>query len=244
MDMGGLTDFGFKQLPFGEKSRRVREIFRRAAPSYDLMNDVMSLGVHRVWKRFATTLVAARPWHRVLDLACGSGDMAKLIAPKIGPEGSVCLADPSEEMLAIARERLDPDVTAVRCEAESLPFPARSFDRVVVAFGYRNFTHKERTLDEITRVLAPGGKCLILEFSEAHGSIRPAYHAYLDHVIPCLGKLIADDEDGYRYLSESIQRHPSQAQVARDMTDAGLDNVRWHNLSGGVAAIHTGTKRP
>ncbi len=239
------TDFGYRSVPESEKSRRVAAVFESVASRYDLMNDLMSLGLHRVWKSFAVSQAALRPGMKVLDVAGGTADLARAMSRRVGPTGEVWLTDINHAMLVIGRDRLldaGDDRPAVQCDAERLPFPDAHFDRVTVAFGLRNMTHKDRALAEMTRVLAPGGRLLVLEFSRVTPALAPAYDLYSFAVLPFLGRTVAGDEASYRYLAESIRMHPDQDTLATMMREAGLDRVRYFNLSGGVVALHEGVK--
>ena len=239
------TDFGFQRVPESEKRSRVGVVFDRVAPRYDLMNDLMSLGLHRVWKAFAINIARVRPGERVLDVASGSGDLARAFARRAGPSGLVCATDINRPMLARGRDRLlDAGclAPAVQCDAERLPFPAASFDCVSVGFGLRNMTHKDAALGEMARVLRPGGRLVILEFSKVAKALEKPYDVYSFRVLPWLGGRIAGDADAYRYLAESIRMHPDQATLAAMMERAGLAQVEYFNLSAGIAAVHRGVK--
>ena len=237
------THFGFEQVPEGEKTGRVGEVFRSVAPSYDLMNDLMSLGLHRVWKRFTLGMSGVREGSRVLDVASGSGDLAAAFARRVGASGEVWMTDINPAMLAVGRDKLlDQGVFAplALCDAEKLPFPDGRFDCVTVAFGLRNMTHKERALAEMARVTKPGGRVLVLEFSRVWKPLAGAYDAYSFGVLPRLGRLVARDEDAYRYLAESIRMHPDQETLKGMMQEAGLERVEYFNLAAGVVALHRG----
>jgi len=237
------THFGFEKVPEADKARRVAVVFDSVATRYDLMNDLMSAGLHRLWKRIAVEHSGVRPGERVLDVAGGTGDLARRFAHRVGHQGEVVLTDINRAMLARGRDRLlDAGLVLplVQCDAESLPFPDASFDCVSIGFGLRNVTRKERALAEMRRVLRAGGRLLVLEFSHAWGPLRPAYDAYSFRVLPRLGKLVAGDADSYRYLAESIRVHPDQEQVKAMMEAAGLERVDYLNLSGGVVALHRG----
>lgn len=242
------TDFGFEKVPIGEKARRVSSVFSSVAENYDLMNDVMSFGVHRLWKHFVVDLAGVRAGQQVLDLAGGTGDLALKFAAKVGDSGSVTLADLSADMLDVGRRRLLDSgvlkgVCYVQADAESLPFPENSFDLISIAFGLRNVTVKERALESMFRVLRPGGQMLILEFSTLKVPLLdPLYRAYIMKVLPRMGRLIAGDSDSYRYLAESIRMHPSQEKLLEMMKTAGFERCNYHNLSGGIAAVHRGYK--
>jgi demethylmenaquinone methyltransferase/2-methoxy-6-polyprenyl-1,4-benzoquinol methylase len=242
------TDFGFQQVPISEKAKKVAGIFTQVADKYDVMNDLMSLGIHRLWKRFAFELASVRPGQKVLDLAGGTGDLAKKFAQQVGADGWVTLADINQAMLHKGRDRLiDAGVVGnvgyVQADAERLPFAENSFDVVTMAFGLRNVTNKDQALRAIYHALAPGGKVIILEFSTLTlPALKPLYDLYSFKVLPFLGKLVAGDADSYRYLAESIRKHPNQKTLAAMMTTAGFEQCVYHNLSGGIAAIHKGYK--
>ena len=241
------THFGFKQVPEDEKTRHVGEVFHSVAQRYDLMNDLMSLGVHRLWKHFAVEFAGLRPGFKVLDLAGGTGDLTRQFERLVGASGQVVLADINSSMLEVGRERLlDQGVVRVeyvQADAEFLPFADNSFDRVSIAFGLRNVTHKEAALREMLRVLKPGGMVLILEFSKvALPGFKQLYDLYSFQVLPALGRFIARDADSYRYLAESIRMHPDQATLRGMMEDAGFERCEYHNLNAGIVAIHRGFK--
>lgn len=242
------TDFGFSRVPTGEKRDRVRAVFDSVAERYDLMNDLMSLGLHRIWKRFAIHLTGVGEGDRVLDLAGGTGDLARAMLPRVGESGSVTLADINSAMLRQGRRNLIDQgyvggVRYVQVDAEALPFADRSFDCITMAFGLRNVTRKERALAEMSRVLRPGGSAYVLEFSTLRASmLSPLYDAYSFRVLPWLGERVAGDPDSYRYLAESIRMHPDQETLARMMRDSGFDECEWFNLSAGVVALHRGTR--
>lgn len=241
----GKTHFGFAEVPEKEKAQRVAGVFNSVVSRYDLMNDVLSMGLHRLWKAFAVGQAQLRPGMKVLDVAGGTGDLARAFARKVGPRGQVVLTDINAAMLAEGRDRLlDAGlcIAAVQCDAEQLPFADRSFDRVVVSFGLRNMTHKDRALAEMQRVLRPGGMLLVLEFSRIWAPLAPLYDAYSMKVMPWLGERIAADGASYRYLAESIRMHPSQQELARMMEAAGLAHVRWFNFAAGICALHTGVR--
>ena len=243
--MNGKTHFGYEQIDVPEKKRKVAGVFDSVAPSYDLMNDLMSAGMHRAWKAFTIALSGIRPGERVLDVASGSGDLARVFARRAGPEGEVWLTDINRTMLARGRDRLLDEGRALplaQCDAERLPFRADYFDCVSVAFGLRNMTHKETALAEMRRVLKPGGRLLVLEFSRVWQPLARAYDWYSFKVLPWLGSRIAGDADSYRYLAESIRVHPDQEQLKTLMEQAGLARVEYFNLSAGVAALHRGYK--
>ena len=239
------TDFGYQQVPEDEKAKRVGGVFQSVAPSYDVMNDLMSLGLHRVWKRFALEMSGVREGSRVLDVASGSGDLAAAFAKRVGASGEVWMTDINAAMLAVGRDKLiDQGVFAplALCDAEKLPFPANSFDCVSVAFGLRNMTHKEAALAEMTRVTKPGGRVIVLEFSRPWKPLSRAYDAYSFTILPALGKYVAKDEAAYRYLAESIRMHPDQETLKSMMEKAGLESVDYFNLAGGIVALHRGYK--
>lgn len=241
--MTKTTDFGFEKVPEDEKARRVAGVFDSVATRYDVMNDLMSAGLHRVWKRFTVAQSGLRPGHRVLDVAGGTADLAIQLARRVGALGEVVLTDINPAMLARGRDRmLDAGVAApaVQCDAERLPFADAHFDCVSVAFGLRNMTHKDRALAEMRRVLKPGGRVLVLEFSRVWQPLQPVYDAYSLKVLPLLGKLVANDSESYRYLAESIRVHPDQEQLKTLMEQAGLERVEYFNLSAGVVALHRG----
>ena len=239
------TDFGFQQVDEGEKARRVRGVFDSVASRYDLMNDLMSAGLHRAWKAYTVMVANLRPGQRVLDIAGGTGDLALAFAKRVGPTGQVVHTDINETMLRTGRDRLiDAGVVlpTVVCDAERLPFPDASFDRVSVAFGLRNMTHKSEALKEMARVLRPSGKLLVLEFSRVAQPLRKAYDWYSFKVLPQLGKLVAKDADSYRYLAESIRMHPDQDTLKTMMKESGFGHVDYHNMTGGVVALHVGIR--
>jgi demethylmenaquinone methyltransferase/2-methoxy-6-polyprenyl-1,4-benzoquinol methylase len=241
--MSDSTHFGFEEVSSEEKRRRVRGVFDSVAGKYDLMNDLMSVGLHRWWKRFTVEATGVRPGMRVLDLAGGTGDLARLFAERVGPDGLVLLTDINGAMLASGRDKLldrGLAIPAVQCDAEQLPFPPRSFDCVSIAFGLRNVTHKERALAEMARVLKPGGVAAVLEFSRVWAPLQPAYDWYSFNVLPRLGKLVAGDDASYRYLAESIRMHPDQATLGSMMEQAGFGRVEVSNLAAGVVALHLG----
>jgi demethylmenaquinone methyltransferase/2-methoxy-6-polyprenyl-1,4-benzoquinol methylase len=240
------THFGYREVPVQEKKRLVHDVFRSVAGNYDLMNDLMSLGVHRAWKRDFVAHSGVRLGDRVLDLAGGTGDIAALLSGIVGSNGHVVLTDINEAMLDVGRRRLEDrgivgNVSYALVNAETLPFDDNEFDAVTIAFGLRNVTDKDAALREMHRVLKPGGRALILEFSEVrHEPLKLVYDAWSFGVLPLLGKLVADDEDSYRYLAESIRKHPAQEELAQMMRGAGFHDVRYRNLTGGIVAIHSG----
>ncbi|MBU1190933.1 MAG: bifunctional demethylmenaquinone methyltransferase/2-methoxy-6-polyprenyl-1,4-benzoquinol methylase UbiE [Gammaproteobacteria bacterium] len=242
------THFGFEQVDWRDKQRRVGAVFDSVADKYDVMNDVMSLGIHRLWKRFAIELSGVRKGQRVLDLAGGTGDLAARLAHLAGPEGEVVLADINGAMLAHGRARLlDQGIAAnvrfVQANAECLPFPDNHFDCITIAFGLRNVTDKDAALRSMYRVLKPGGRLLVLEFSKPSvPGLAPLYDLYSFKLLPLMGKLIANDAESYKYLAESIRMHPDQATLRDMLTAAGFEDVSYHNLSGGIVALHRGFK--
>ena len=239
------THFGFQTVKEREKVGRVRGVFDSVASRYDVMNDLMSLGLHRAWKAYTVAVAALREGDRVLDIAGGTGDLARAFARKVGSRGMVVLTDINEAMLERGRDRLlDEGVVLplALCDGEALPFAAGSFDAVSVAFGLRNMTHKDRALAEMQRVLRPGGRLLVLEFSKVVAPLEKAYDWYSFKVLPLIGKLVTGDAESYRYLAESIRVHPDQAALKAMMKEAGFGHVDVHNLSAGVVALHVGIK--
>ena len=240
------ADFGYRAVAPAEKTRLVGEVFRSVAPKYDLMNDLMSFGVHRLWKRDFVGTSGVREGARVLDLASGTGDIAALLSEAVGPAGHVLASDINPAMLAIGRDRLTDrgrvaNLDYALANAEFLPFPDRRFSLVTIAFGLRNVTDKQRALGEIHRVLDFGGRALILEFSAVrHEALKALYDLYSFEVLPRLGRAVADDEASYRYLAESIRKHPDQDTLKGMMEAAGFERTSYRNLSGGVVAIHSG----
>jgi demethylmenaquinone methyltransferase/2-methoxy-6-polyprenyl-1,4-benzoquinol methylase len=242
------THFGFRQVPEGEKARMVKSVFDSVAGKYDLMNDLMSMGIHRIWKRIALQLSNVRYGEKVLDLAGGTGDMTSLFRERVGDNGRVVLSDINAEMLKRGRDRLIDDgiasgVNYAQIDAEKLPFPDNTFDCVCIAFGLRNVTHKEEALKSMYRVLKPGGRVIILEFSEVKGSLlKKTYDLYSFKLLPFMGKLVANDAESYQYLAESIRMHPNQETLKGMMLDAGFQKCEYFNLTHGVVAIHRGYK--
>ena len=242
------VDFGFEDVPWEQKAGRVRSVFASVAGKYDLMNDLMSFGVHRLWKRFALSLTGLRPGGRALDVAGGTGDLAIGMLRQVGRDGRVVLSDVNAHMLAIGRDRLldhgfAGNADCVLADAERLPFPADSFDCVTIGFGLRNVTDKPAALASMHRVLKPGGQLLVLEFSKPVApGLKPLYDAYSFQILPRLGRLVARDEASYRYLAESIRMHPDQETLLAMLRYAGFGQARYHNLSGGIVALHRGYK--
>ena len=243
--MDKSTHFGFKQIDESEKARKVGAIFESVAPKYDLMNDLMSGGLHRLWKRFTIEMSGVKAGSKVLDVAAGSGDLSLQFARRAGPAGEVWMTDINSAMLRVGRDRLlDAGVIlpATLCDAEKLPFPDDYFDCVSVAFGLRNMTHKDTALAEMRRVLKPGGRLLVLEFSRVWKPLQAAYDTYSFKLLPFMGKLIARDAESYRYLAESIRMHPGQEDLKTMLESAGLSRVDYFNLAAGVVALHRGFK--
>ncbi|MFM6986556.1 MAG: bifunctional demethylmenaquinone methyltransferase/2-methoxy-6-polyprenyl-1,4-benzoquinol methylase UbiE [Hydrogenophaga sp.] len=239
------THFGFQTVDEQEKAKHVRSVFDSVAPKYDVMNDLMSAGLHRVWKRYTISLANPQPGQQVLDIAGGTGDLSRAFARRVGLNGRVVHTDINEAMLREGRNRLLDEglvLPTMVCDAEQLPFADNSFDIVSVAFGLRNMTHKDRALAEMCRVLKPGGKLLVLEFSRVAKPLEKAYDWYSFNVLPKIGRLVAGDEHSYRYLAESIRMHPAQEALRQMMKAAGFGHVDVHNLSAGIVALHMGIK--
>ncbi len=239
------THFGFQTVKEQEKAKKVGEVFHSVAQQYDVMNDLMSLGMHRLWKRFAVQVSGVKTGGRVLDIAGGSGDLTRLFSKAVGTQGEVVLTDINASMLEVGRNRLLDEgivVPALQCDAEKLPFADASFDCVIVAFGLRNMTHKDLALAEMQRVLKVGGRLLVLEFSQVWKPLQPVYDAYSFKLIPLIGKLVAKDADSYQYLAESIRMHPDQETLKQMMQSAGFAKVEYYNLAAGVVALHKGWK--
>ena len=242
------THFGFKQVDEDQKESLVAEVFHSVAAKYDVMNDVMSLGIHRIWKRYTIDCSGARKGHHVLDLAGGTGDLTAKFSRIVGSEGSVTLSDINPSMLEVGKDKLRDmglvdNIKYVEANAETLPFPDNAFDIVTMAFGLRNVTHKENALASIFRVLKPGGRLLVLEFSKPTSAVlEKIYDTYSFHLLPKMGKLVANDEDSYRYLAESIRMHPDQDTLEKMMQDAGFEGTSYTNLTGGIVALHRGFK--
>jgi demethylmenaquinone methyltransferase/2-methoxy-6-polyprenyl-1,4-benzoquinol methylase len=243
--MTNTTHFGYKTVAEEDKVREVAKVFHSVAAKYDIMNDVMSAGLHRLWKTFTIANAAVRPGFKCLDIAGGTGDLAKVFAKQAGPTGEVWLTDINESMLRVGRDRLLNRgllTPTLLCDAEKLPFPDNYFDRVSVAFGLRNMTHKDLALKEMNRVLKPRGKLLVLEFSKVAKPLQKAYDWYSFSVLPRLGKVVAGDDASYRYLAESIRMHPDQENLKTLMKEGGFGHVDYHNMTGGVVALHVGIK--
>ena len=241
------THFGYETVAVTDKARRVRGVFDSVATKYDLMNDLMSGGMHRLWKRFTIEQAGIRRGQAVLDLAGGTGDLARRFADRVGRDGHVVLADINASMLREGRRRLVDagiagNLSIAQVDAEALPFASDTFDCITIAFGLRNVTDKNAALRSMLDVLKPGGRVLILEFSQPHRQLKPAYDLYSFKVLPALGKLVAGDEDSYQYLAESIRMHPDQETLKSMMQDAGFERCRYHNLAGGIVALHVGYK--
>ena len=239
------THFGFKSVEETDKARHVKQVFDSVAPKYDVMNDLMSMGLHRLWKRYTTLVAHAREGHHVLDIAAGTGDLTRAFARQVGKTGLVVHTDINEAMLRAGRDRLLDEgvvVPSAVCDAEALPFASERFDLVSVAFGLRNMTHKDRALAEMNRVLKPRGKLLVLEFSKVAQPLEKAYDWYSFKVLPRLGKMVAGDASSYQYLAESIRMHPDQQALKTLMQAQGFGHVDYHNMTGGLVALHVGIK--
>ncbi|MEH6589200.1 MAG: bifunctional demethylmenaquinone methyltransferase/2-methoxy-6-polyprenyl-1,4-benzoquinol methylase UbiE [Halioglobus sp.] len=242
------THFGYKEVETDAKADMVAGVFHSVASRYDLMNDLMSGGVHRIWKRFTIELSGVRTGHAVLDIAGGTGDLAAKFSDIVGSEGKVVLADINESMLKVGRDKLidsgrHSNIECVQADAQSLPFPENSFDCITIAFGLRNVTDKNAALRSMLRVLKPGGRLLVLEFSKPGNELlSKAYDTYSFKILPVLGKLVANDSESYQYLAESIRMHPDQETLREMMEDAGFSRCEFHNMTGGVVALHKGIK--
>jgi demethylmenaquinone methyltransferase/2-methoxy-6-polyprenyl-1,4-benzoquinol methylase len=247
-DEPSTTHFGYQEVPVDEKASRVAGVFHSVAARYDVMNDLMSFGIHRLWKRLTIERAGVRPGHSVLDIAGGTGDLTLKFSRLVGPRGRVVLADINESMLRVGRDKLidqgvDGNVEYVQANAECLPFPDNTFDCITIAFGLRNVTDKDAALRSITRTLKPGGRLLVLEFSTpVNPLLSKAYDEYSFRVLPKMGELVASDGDSYRYLAESIRVHPDQETLKEMMESAGLERVEYTNLTGGIVALHRGIK--
>ncbi len=248
MSEKSTTHFGFEEVPVTEKAQRVAGVFHSVASKYDLMNDLMSGGIHRLWKRFTIEISAVRPGHKVLDIAGGTGDLAYQFSKLVGKEGQVILSDINSSMLAVGRDRLTDkgvggNVQYAQLDAQYLPFADDTFDCITIAFGLRNVTDKQLALSSMLRVLKPGGRLLILEFSKPqHHWLQQVYDQYSFRVLPLMGKLIANDADSYRYLAESIRMHPDQETLKQMMDTAGFIDTEFHNMTDGIVALHKGIK--
>ncbi len=248
MDQEDKTHFGFQEVPTSEKAARVGDVFRSVASKYDLMNDLMSGGIHRLWKRFTIEMSAARKGQTILDIAGGTGDLAYQFSGIVGDEGQVILADINEAMLSVGRDKLidrgaASNLAYVQADAQYLPFADNSIDCITIAFGLRNVTDKDLAIRSMLRVLKPGGRLLVLEFSKpTHKWLESLYDQYSFKLLPLMGKLVANDADSYRYLAESIRMHPDQETLKSMMANAGFEMCRYHNMTGGIVALHTGIK--
>jgi demethylmenaquinone methyltransferase/2-methoxy-6-polyprenyl-1,4-benzoquinol methylase len=248
MSENKTTHFGYQQVPEEEKAGRVAQVFHSVADKYDLMNDLMSLGIHRLWKRFTIELSGVRGGQRVLDLAGGTGDLAARFSRMVGPAGEVVLCDINDSMLRVGRERLADrgavgNIRYVQADAEALPYPDNHFDCITIAFGLRNVTHKEAALASMNRVLKPGGRLLVLEFSQpVMPGLKPLYDLYSFTMLPTMGRLVTGDADSYRYLAESIRMHPDQKTLKGMLEEAGFGRCEYFNLTGGIVALHRGFK--
>lgn len=246
--MKNTTHFGYRTVEANEKASLVAEVFRSVAPKYDLMNDVMSMGMHRLWKRYTINEAALREGQKVLDVASGTGDLAKAFAKIVGKSGQVIMTDINEAMLMVGRDRLTDagvvgNIECVQADAENLPFADNYFDCITIAFGLRNVTNKDAALRSMYRILKPGGKLLILEFSQADNPIlSKLYDFYSFNVIPKMGEVVTNDRDSYQYLVESIRMHPNQATLKSMLETAGFEDVTYHNMNGGIVALHKGWK--
>ena len=239
------THFGFQQVAESEKAGKVRSVFSSVAGSYDVMNDLMSLGLHRLWKAFTVQIAGVRKGDKVLDVAGGTADLSLAFAKKVGSTGQVWLTDINHAMLSVGRDRVVDKgllLPVAQCDAEKLPFPDNHFDVVTVAFGLRNMTHKDQAITEMRRVLKPGGRLLVLEFSKVWKPLAPAYDFYSFKLLPIMGEKVANDAESYRYLAESIRMHPDQESLKTMMEEAGLARVEYFNMSAGVVALHRGYK--
>ena len=242
------THFGFKTVPVEEKASRVADVFHSVAGKYDLMNDLMSGGIHRLWKRYTIELSGARKGHRILDIAGGTGDLTAKFSKIVGPTGEVVLADINDSMLKVGRDKLvgkgyASNVRYAQADAQYLPFPDNTFDCITIAFGLRNVTDKDLALRSMNRILKPGGRLLVLEFSKpTNGMLEKAYDFYSFNLLPKIGGLVANDTESYQYLAESIRMHPDQSTLKNMMEEAGFERCQVNNLTGGIVAVHTGYK--
>lgn len=245
----GTTDFGYEQVAVEEKQQRVAGVFHSVAAKYDVMNDLMSAGIHRIWKRFTIEMSGVRPGNRVLDIAGGTGDLATKFSRLVGNDGLVVLADINSSMLEVGRDKLTDNgiaanITYVQANAECLPFPDNYFDCITIAFGLRNVTHKDKALASMLRILKPGGRLLVLEFSKpTNNLLEKVYDRYSFSILPFMGKLVTNDADSYRYLAESIRMHPDQKTLKGMMEHIGFVNCSFHNMTGGIVALHRGEKK-
>jgi len=248
MSEENTTHFGYQQVPTGQKAAKVAEVFHSVAAKYDLMNDLMSLGIHRLWKRYTIEMSGVRRGHRVLDIAGGTGDLAAKFSELVGPEGQVVLADINDSMLKVGRSRMVDrgiigNIQYAQANAECLPFPDNHFDLITIAFGLRNVTDKDKALASMFRILKPGGRLLVLEFSKpVTPGLGPIYDQYSFKLLPLMGKLVANDPDSYKYLAESIRMHPDQQTLKGMMEAVGFERCDYHNLTGGIVALHRGFK--
>lgn len=241
------THFGFQQIPIDEKVRKVGAVFNSVATRYDLMNDLMSCGIHRLWKRFTVEIAGVRPGEWVLDVAGGTGDLARSFADRVGSQGMVVVTDINAAMLSVGRDRLTDlghvaNISYVQGDAQHLPFPDNYFHCITIAFGLRNVTHIDQALSSMFRIIRPGGRLLVLEFSKPAEFLRPAYDLYSFKVLPMLGNFVVNDPDSYRYLAESIRMHPDQETLKEMMKIAGFERCQYFNLTGGISALHLGYK--
>jgi demethylmenaquinone methyltransferase/2-methoxy-6-polyprenyl-1,4-benzoquinol methylase len=239
------THFGFQQVDESQKAQRVRGVFDSVANKYDVMNDLMSMGLHRLWKTYTIAASGVREGHKILDIAGGTGDLSEAFAKRVGPTGMVVHTDINAAMLSTGRDRLlnsGLSLPTTLCDAEKLPFPTDTFDIVTVAFGLRNMTHKDIALKEMCRVLKPGGRLLVLEFSKIAKPLEKAYDWYSFKVLPKLGQLVTNDSASYQYLAESIRMHPDQETLKAMMSEAGFERTSYHNMTGGIVALHRGIK--
>lgn len=243
--MTKTTHFGFKTVSENEKAGKVADVFHSVAERYNLMNDLMSAGLHRLWKRFTVNASGVKTGDKVLDIAGGTGDLSSLFLKQVGNSGEVWLTDINNSMLSLGRDRLIDEGTpspGVQCDAEKLPFPDNYFNCVCVAFGLRNMTHKEVALKEMLRVIKPGGTVMVLEFSKVWQPLQPIYDTYSFKVLPFMGKVITNDDESYRYLAESIRMHPPQETLKEMMQEAGFEQVEYFNMTAGIVALHRGYK--